>query len=88
MPSGGGKYDAELGYVWAQTGADAALVIIVGGPRGPGFACKGEMQHLMSLPKLLRTVADNIEEEYTEYLREWARQAAEQSNKGGAGGGA
>ena len=73
MPLGGGKYDDLVEHVYAQTKAKAALVIIVGGDKGAGFSVKGDLQELLTLPHLLRIVADGIEQDQHALLAQWLR---------------
>jgi len=68
MPHGPGKYDAECTAVQQSTGADVALVIVLGGSRGSGFSA-AFVSHdparpppaLLGVPQILRDVADQIE---------------------------
>jgi hypothetical protein len=43
-----------------QTKARAALVIVIGGTLGDGFACQSDLQTVMHLPELLEKVAADI----------------------------
>lgn len=63
MPAGGGKYDAEVEYVYQQTQPEAALLIILGGNRGEGFSVKANESALLGLPAILRSVADGIDQD-------------------------
>lgn len=62
MPLGPGKYDDLCTVVRDSAKADAAIVIIHGGERGNGFSVQGPFEFALSLPAILRSVADNIEE--------------------------
>lgn len=82
MPVGGGKYDAEVEHVYASSGGAVALVIVLGGPRGAGFSCKGEVTEIMKLPSLLRTVADSIEEDQRTAMIEMLERLGAKQTKG------
>lgn len=64
MAFGPGVYDAECTMVRDATGADATLVIVIGGDRGSGFSAQFDLDRPMLLavvPTVLRTMADEIE---------------------------
>jgi molybdopterin synthase catalytic subunit len=57
---GPGKYDALCSYVREQTKATGAIVIVMGGNHGDGFSAQTDALTLISLPKLLESVAAQI----------------------------
>lgn len=62
MPVGPGKYDDLCTYAREQAQATAAMVIIVGGKHGPGFAMQtADLRVQLALPQILRNIADEIE---------------------------
>jgi hypothetical protein len=63
MAWGPGKYDDICTEVRVRTAAECAIVIIIGGNRGHGFAVQTfDMKIAEKLPELLRNVADQIED--------------------------
>jgi hypothetical protein len=62
MPLGPGKYDDLCTYVREKAKADAAIVIVVGGPKGHGFSCQADLLTTAALPELLETLAKQIRE--------------------------
>lgn len=65
-----GNYDDESRELLIKYGANATLVIILGGERGTGFsfsAMRPEMAQL--IPTVLRRVADEIEGDSKEKLQ-------------------
>jgi hypothetical protein len=44
-----------------QYHAAAVLVIVIGGTKGSGFACQATPEITANLPRVLRSVADEIE---------------------------
>jgi hypothetical protein len=61
MPIGPGKYDAECSGVRTKTQARGTFLIVIEGDRGSGFSCTSEIGVLLTLPALLRSMADSIE---------------------------
>lgn len=61
MPGGPGKYHAFAVSVREQTHAEGVIVAVVNGDLGSGFSVQGSPAFLLSLPKLLRSTADDIE---------------------------
>jgi hypothetical protein len=57
---GPGKYDAALSLARAATGG-CAILIVVDGKHGSGFACQTLPATMRMIPSLLRQVADDIE---------------------------
>jgi hypothetical protein len=63
MPMGGGKYTNECTLARNAAQADAAILLIINGRLGQGFEVQTtDPQIVKSLPKLLRGMADQIEE--------------------------
>jgi hypothetical protein len=62
MPLGPGKYDDLATLVRKQAAADGVIVIVLGGPAGPGFSVQGDAETTRKLPTLLRVVAHEIEQ--------------------------
>jgi hypothetical protein len=73
MAIGPGKYDELAEYVLLQAKAQAVVVIVTGGDRGSGMSRKSivndvwdlaaELEALSRLPRLLRHIADTIEQD-------------------------
>lgn len=59
----GGKYDDECEAVFMKTKADAVLLCVCGGEKGDGFSMTIASNVVHVLPKVLREVADQIEED-------------------------
>jgi len=57
MALGPGKYDDLCTYVREQAGASGAIVIVVGGKRGNGFAAQGDLATTLALPDMLEHIA-------------------------------
>lgn len=60
MTIGPGKYDLECSRVREKTKAAGAVVIIVGGNKGPGFSVQADLETLRVLPEILETVAAQL----------------------------
>lgn len=56
----GGKYDKELTEVKRKCGATSALLVVLDGRRGPGFACQATLEHLSTLPEVLEAIAKQM----------------------------
>lgn len=63
MTLGQGEYDAELTEAKRQCGATSAVLIVLDGARGPGFACQATLEHLLTLPEVLELIAKQIRED-------------------------
>lgn len=63
---GAGKYDDLCTIVREKAEAIAALVIVIGGNKGPGFSAQMPPQLSEEIPKLLRGIADEIEKNFRE----------------------
>lgn len=61
MAIGPGKYDDLATYARKRANAKAVVMIVVGGDKGSGFSVQTEAGLVLSLPVLLREIADNIE---------------------------
>lgn len=59
-----GHYDQEAEQILEATRATGVLVIVVGGTRGDGLSvCTRNRRFVGHVPKILRDVADGIEEQ-------------------------
>lgn len=57
-----GKYDEDCEAVLLKHKALGAIVVVVGGDKGHGFSVSTvSKQFAYTLPRLLRTIADDIE---------------------------
>lgn len=66
MPLGPGKYGARAAALLADDDAAALIIISIGGPAGPAFdvATRTRDDRLLAhLPKILRNVADALDDE-------------------------
>lgn len=61
MAIGTGKYDALCTGIRERTGADAVMLIIIGGNRGDGFSLQAADDVLGELPLVLRDAAAQLE---------------------------
>jgi hypothetical protein len=61
MSVGPGKYDDALTLARQQCGSSAAVLIVIKGESGPGFACQADLESIAKLPWILRNTADQIE---------------------------
>ncbi len=61
MPQGPGKYDALTTYVRRKSDALGAIVIVIEGNKGSGFSVQATPELTRSLPKMLRSMADEID---------------------------
>jgi|GEM_PF-1230837 hypothetical protein len=72
MSIGSGKYDGEATWVQVRTQATGVLLMIVDGNKGNGFSLasydiQATLEITLSLPKLLRMMADQIEIDIKEH---------------------
>jgi hypothetical protein len=58
---GAGKYDDACTAARLSTEAAGVVLIVLGGPKGPGFSVQAPLEFLTALPGVLRNVADQIE---------------------------
>ena len=68
MAIGPGKYDEETTWVQARTQARGVILIVIGGNQGEGFSCQTTPEVLPLLPKMLRTIADQLEADNAAHL--------------------
>jgi hypothetical protein len=59
--TGPGKYDRLCTAAREASGAQAIILIVLGGTHGSGFSCQCSDQIGRELPAMLREVADSIE---------------------------
>jgi hypothetical protein len=62
MAIGPGKYDDEATRVRLSTKAKGVIVVVLGGHLGTGFSAQASLEVTLMLPRLLRDLADQIEE--------------------------
>ena len=62
MPAGPGKYDDLCTKVREEVGADGVILLVVNGKEGSGFSCQANLPLTLALPKMLRSIADEIED--------------------------
>ena len=62
MTLGPGKYDAQCTAAREASGAEGAILIILGGARGDGFSAQLPPHALVMVPAILREVAKQIED--------------------------
>jgi hypothetical protein len=64
MALGPGKYDRLATIVREESGADAVIVLVLGGKMGSGFSVQSRGVDLTAmLPGMLRKIADDIEKD-------------------------
>lgn len=66
MAVGPGIYDALCTRVREETGGKAVILIVSGGRLGSGFSVQSEEDITARLPRVLRDVADAIEQDLEE----------------------
>ena len=66
MSLGPGKYDHICTQAREQAKAGGALLIVFGGEHGDGFSMQATAETTVSLPAILRMVADDIERDRLE----------------------
>lgn len=66
MSQGPGKYDDIAQKLQEEHDADGVIVIILNGDRGSGGSFKIDKTLASGLPKLLRDIANEMEEDYHE----------------------
>ncbi len=59
--NGPGKYDDVCTSVREETQAKGVVLIVFGGVKGEGFSVQADGQTLVQIPHILRTVAQQIE---------------------------
>jgi hypothetical protein len=65
MALGPGKYDDLCTAAREATTADGIILIVLGGTKGSGFSVQGTLRVQVTLPKILRQIADQIETDLT-----------------------
>jgi hypothetical protein len=63
MAIGPGRYDDEAAAVMEAVNASGVILIVIGGDRGEGFEVHATAEVTLKLPEMLRTIADQIEED-------------------------
>lgn len=58
---GPGKYDDLCTRVREETKAEATILLVFNGNNGSGFSCQAPLDVTLSLPQMLRSMADQIE---------------------------
>lgn len=61
MPLGPGKYDELCTHAREMAKAEGLAVIVLKGSAGSGFSVQGPLAMTLDLPRMLRTIADEIE---------------------------
>lgn len=61
MSGGPGKYDDLCTAARDGAKAKGAILLVVEGDRGSGFSVQAPLRIIVSLPNILRTMADQIE---------------------------
>ena len=61
MAIGPGKYDAEATLARTRANAAGVVLLVLRGDRGSGFSVQADANTVAILPRLLRAVADSIE---------------------------
>ncbi len=64
MPLGKGKYDDLCTYVRETTKAHSVIVMVFGGDKGTGFSVQAHDLVVITLPKILRDTAQQIEDSF------------------------
>jgi hypothetical protein len=65
MALGPGKYDDLCTMVRDRTGAEGAIVIVLGGAKGSGFSVQGDLRVMIALPGMLDQIAATIRDGLT-----------------------
>ena len=63
MAVGPGKYDALTSIVRKRAAAKGAIVMVIDGRHGSGFSVQATTEVTAQLPRLLRVIADRIEQD-------------------------
>jgi hypothetical protein len=61
MAVGPGEYDNLCTYAREMAMAEGVVLIVVKGDNGSGFCVEGSLEMALDLPRLLRTMANEIE---------------------------
>jgi len=62
MAFGPGKYDDLASHVRGVAEADGVLLLVINGTRGSGFSAQLPLHLTLSLPEILRDIADQIDQ--------------------------
>jgi hypothetical protein len=62
MAFGPGKYDDLASHVRGVAEADGVLLLVINGTRGSGFSAQLPLALTLSLPEILRDIADQIDQ--------------------------
>lgn len=73
MAVGPGKYDDILTEARRKAGAHGAILLVLDGSQGGGFACQITPEQSLQLPALLRGIADPVERDVKEDFKELMR---------------
>lgn len=65
MAVGPGKYDEEATIVMERTKAHGVIVIVIEGKDGAGFSVQATLEVTLSLPKMLREIADQLDVDFS-----------------------
>jgi hypothetical protein len=64
MPAGGGKFEDYTTRILMECDADAVIVMVVGGSRGPGFSVAALDENFVGvLSKTMRDVCNQIDQD-------------------------
>jgi hypothetical protein len=69
MTIGAGKYDEEATLVQQRTKAKGVIVIVLGGNQGEGFSCQATLEVVLTLPSMLRDIANQLEADTPNILK-------------------
>ena len=64
MPLGPGVYDHLATVVRERAHANGVVLIVLEGSKGNGFSVQATVDMTLTLPSILRTVADEIEQSF------------------------
>lgn len=64
MPIGPSKYDDLCTAVREKVNAEGAVIIVIRGSRGSGFACQVTLPTMEVLPDLLETIARDMRADF------------------------
>lgn len=70
MALGPGKYNDELTEILAKVKGTAGILIVLDGKQGHGFAVQAPLIETLSIPRMLRYIADNIENDLLSMVKE------------------
>lgn len=70
MAFGPGKYDELCSYVREDAAAAGVIVIVLDGKNGSGFSCQASIEITVQLPKMLRDIANQIDQSFANFSAE------------------